>query len=222
MNVTRHGTFRIIKASVRHNSSYNVNISQIIENTKAEIMKHIDIRNNRLRNGIIGITVSCIGVGTFYYEDIKQYITTQSTDVATDTINNPKFKEQTIQFSSDALIEMCKNPEVQQNLTQLLVTALNTDEVKQSAVNLIQHVYEQDEIKQRTIKLVTDIVGSDEVKNTTQTSMEHILQNPEFRKELADTLYNVAIVSITPTFPKFWKKTPHNSNNSLEADIKNT
>jgi uncharacterized membrane-anchored protein YjiN (DUF445 family) len=188
---------------LKSESSYNIN--QIIENTKTEIMRHIDIRNNRFRNGIIGILLTSVGVCSFYYDDIKTYITAQSTDVATGTMNNPKFKEQTIDLSSNTVKELCQDSEVQRNLTQLLVTALNTDEVKEAAVDLIEHVYSQDEVKKWTMKLVTDIISSDEVKNTTKTSFEHILQNPNFRKEVSETLYDVVIRSITPSI-NFWNK----------------
>jgi hypothetical protein len=222
MNVLRRDVFQILKRanyfSIRYyvnpnaNYSYTENMNKIIENIKTEIMKHIDNKNNRFRISIISILSTCLCVGVFYYDDIKKYITYQSTEVAADTINHPKFKQQTIELSSSTVAELCKNPEVQKNLTQLLVIAINTDEVKQAAVQLIKHVYSQNEVNEWTIKLVTDIISSDEVKNTTQASLEHILQNPYFRKEMSETLYNVAIKSMTPSF-SFW-------NNNKDTQIK--
>lgn len=163
------------------------------------LLKQIDNRYKKLLIGCGVVVVSGAGCSYLYYDELKNYLTSESTDVATNTMKDPSFQEQTIKLSSDTVAQLCQDPMIQEKLTELLVIALNTDEVKNAATEMVKEVLQNPEVKDEAARFASEIVTATNVKSNTQNTLEDIVSDPDFKDKVSSSLYDVISDALTPS-----------------------
>lgn len=188
--------------SIRHMTTSESKIYNMIERARFDMLKHIKNRNKNLMTGIVTTTLIGIGTGYYYYDDIKNYLTSESTDVAKNAIKDPEFQQHAVELSGDTVSQLCQDPIIQQKLTELLVIAINTDEVKEAAINMVHEVLKNPDIKKETSIMLGDVLSTQYVKDNTQETLSKIVEDDDFKDKVGTSLYDVISDAVTPSIFK--------------------
>lgn len=187
---------------IRHITTNESKIYTLIEKTRIDMLKHMKNRNKIVIVGVTTVTLIGIGSGYIYYDNIKRYLTSESTDVAKNTIKDPEFQQHAVDLSSDTVAQLCQDPIIQKKLTELLVIAINTDEVKNAAINMVHEVLRNPDIKKETSQMLGDVLSTQYVKDNTQNTLSDIIDDDQFKEKVSTSLYDVITKAMTPSIFK--------------------
>lgn len=93
---------------------------------KQELVKHIEYNNRRFGRRLLGLLGVSAITGIIFYDQIRDYITEQSSHVAKGTLDDPEFRKRTVQFSNSTITELCHDPVVVEQLSELVNKYLKT------------------------------------------------------------------------------------------------
>ena len=171
-----------------------VNVTEV-----QELFLEMERRNYNVRQIKWLMGISCV---VFFYlsgKQIKKWLSSQTTEVAHQSMDDPEFKKRVSYLSTEIAQEVLENLLINQQLKKQIENYA-TDILEQS----VKELYQREDFKHETKKSISRLIESEMVETRVNTLCknlaEELLSDVRLQKKIGDTIRNSIYYGFMPSY----------------------